>query len=154
MASPLLFAAVLVLLFLTSWIVLPAPSRTLLTLGVSAPELSAWLVVGSLVAAVLTLAAAGRGPLARATAVIAIVSTMLASVPLVELPFVVRRFNRTIRIALGDDVLRGAPSDRFARMRSAPVVLFDLFRGIDAGDALVSLVASRSRAAERRSARG
>ena len=138
MASPLLFAAVLVLLFLTSWIVLPAPSRTLLTLGVSAPELSAWLVVGSLVAAVLTLAAAGRGPLARATAVIAIVSTMLASVPLVELPFVVRRFNRTIRIALGDDVLRGAPSDRFARMRSAPVVLFDLFRGIDAGDALVA----------------
>jgi len=137
-AAPLLFAAAFVLVFLTSWIVLPAPNRTLLSLGVGAPELSAWLIAGGLVVGVLTLAAAGRGPLARATAVLALVSTMLASVPLVELPFVVRRFDRTMRTALGDDVLRGVPSDRRARMRSTPVVLVDLFRGIDAGDARVA----------------
>ena len=40
-ASRLLFAAALVLAFLTSWIFLPAPNRALLTLGVGAPELPA-----------------------------------------------------------------------------------------------------------------
>ena len=43
-----------------------------------------------------------------------------------------------MRAALGDDFLRDVPSDRRARMRSAPVVVLDLFRGIAAGHARVS----------------
>jgi hypothetical protein len=122
----LLFAAALVLVFLTSWIVLPAPNRLLLPLGVGAPELSAWLVLGCLIVGVLTLGAAGRDTFGRATRALAVVALVLASMPLVQLPFMVRRFDGTMRRALGDDFLRGVPSDRRARMRSAPIVSFDL----------------------------
>ena len=44
--SRLLLAAALVLVFLASWIMLPAPILPLLVLGVGAPELSAWLASG------------------------------------------------------------------------------------------------------------
>ena len=137
-ASRLLFAAALVLAFLTSWIVLPAPNRALLTLGVGAPELSHWLIVCGLVVGVLTLGAAGRGPWGRAAFILAVAATLLASVPLAQVPFVVRRFDATMRSALGDDFLRGVSAGRRAGMRSAPLVLADLFRGIDAGDARVT----------------
>lgn len=40
--SRLLLAAALVLFFLTSWIILPAPNRPPLMLGVGVPEVSAW----------------------------------------------------------------------------------------------------------------
>ena len=137
-ASGLLFAVALVLVFLTSWMVLPAPNRPLLALGVGAPELSPWLALGGLVVCVLVLGASDRDILARATLVVAAVATLLASVPLMRLPFVVRRFDATMRAALGDDFLRGVSSDRRARLRRAPIVFFDLFRGIDAGEARVS----------------
>ena len=127
LAFRLLFAAALVLVFLTSWIVLPAPNRLLLSLGVGAPELSAWLLLGCVAVGGLTLGVAGRGTLARATIVLAVVAAVLASAPLVRLPFAVRRFDATLRARLGDDFLRAVPSDRRARMRSTPVVFFDLF---------------------------
>src|SRR5258706_2147047 len=140
----LLFAAALVLLFVTSWIVLPAPNRLLLPLGVGAPEVSAWLVLGCLVVGGLTFGAAGRDRLGRATLVLAAVAVVLASMPLVQLPFVVRRFDGTMRRALGDDFLRDVPPDRRARMRPAPIVSFDLFipfslrGGNNAGEARVT----------------
>ena len=134
----LLFAAAILLVFLTSWIFLPAPNRRLLVLGVGAPELSAWLAIGGVVLGVLTVRNAGRNGLAQATFLLALVTAVLASLPLVQLPFVARRFEGTMRVALGDDFLREVPPDRRARMRPAPVVVLDLFRGIDAGHASVS----------------
>ncbi len=134
----LLFAAACVLLFLASWIVLPAPNRLLLTLGVGAPELSAWLALGCVIVCALTLGAAGRDPLTRFTLVLSAVATLLASAPLVRLPFVARRFDVAMRTALGDDFLQGAPSDRRARMRPSPFAVRDLFLGVDVGDARVT----------------
>lgn len=134
----LLLAAALVLVFLTSWIVLPAPNRPLLALGLGAPELSAWLALAGLIVCALTVGVAGRGLLAGAALVLAAVATVVASAPLVRLPFVVRRFDASMRAALGDNFLREIPSDRRAGMRSAPIVVFDLFRGVNAGDARVT----------------
>jgi acetyl esterase/lipase len=137
-ASRLLFAAALALAFLTSWIVLPAPNRTLLPLGVGAPELSHWLIVCALAVGVLTLGAARRGPWGRVAFILAAAAAVLASMPLARVPFAVRRFDAKMRAALGDDFLRGVPPVRRAGMRSAPIVLADLFRGIDAGAARVT----------------
>ena len=136
--SPLLCVAALVLAFLTSWIVLPAPNLRLLTLGVGAPEVSQWLIVCGLVIGLLTLGAAGRGPWGRLAFILAVAATLLASIPLARAPFVVRRFDATMRAALGADFLRGVPAAQRARMRPAPLVLTDLFRGIDAGSARVT----------------
>src|SRR5215470_16270302 len=118
--------------------VLPAPNRSLLALGVGAPELSPWLALGGLVVCVLAVGARERDILARATLGLAAVATVLASVPLVQIPFVVRRFDATMRAALGDDFLRGVSSDRRAGLRPAPIIFRDLFLGIDAGEARVS----------------
>ena len=140
----LLFAAALVLVFLTSWIVLPAPSRLLVPLGVGAPELSGWLALGCLAVGGLTLGAAGRDTLSRSTLALAAGALVLASMPLVQLPFAVRRFDSAMRRALGDDFLRGVPSDSLVRMRSAPIVPLDLFKpfslasGSGTGDARVT----------------
>ena len=133
----LLFAASLVLLFLASWIVLPAPNRALLTLAVGAPELSAWLALGGVIICALTLAAA-RHPLTPFTLALSIASTVLAAVPLVRVPFVARRFDASMRTALGDDFLRAVPADRRARMRPSPYAVRDLFLGIETGDARVT----------------
>jgi acetyl esterase/lipase len=105
---------------------------------VGAPELSSWLALGGFIVCVLTVGGRDRDILARATFVFAAVATVLASVPLVRLPFVVRRFDAAMRAALGDDFLLGVSSDRRARLRSAPVIFSDLFVGIDAGEARVS----------------
>jgi acetyl esterase/lipase len=137
-ASRLFLAAALILVFLTSWIVLPAPNRPLLALGLGAPELSAWLALAGLIICTLTVVAAGRGVLAGAALVLAAVATVVASAPLVQLPSVVRRFDAAMRAALGDDLLRGIPPDRRAVMRQAPIVFADLFRGVDVGDARVT----------------
>jgi acetyl esterase/lipase len=100
-ASRLLCAAALLLAFLTSWIFLPAPNLVLLALGIGAPELSQWLIVCGLVVAILTIGAAGRGPWGRAAFILAVVATLAASAPLAQVPFVIRRFDATMRAALG-----------------------------------------------------
>ncbi len=68
----------------------------------------------------------------------AVVAAVLAAAPLVRIPSAVRRFDATMRTALGDDFMSGIPADHRARMRGAPVVALDLFRGIAIGDALVT----------------
>jgi acetyl esterase/lipase len=128
-----LFSAALILIFLTSWIVLPAPNRLLLTLAVAAPEVSPWLSLCGLLLCTAILGVAGGGWLAHTAFVLGAIATVLASLPLARVPFTARRFDRAMRGALGVDYLAEVPSDRRARMRSAPVVLLDLFRGLDTG---------------------
>lgn len=90
-------------------------------------------VLAGLVVRGLTLGLSGRGTSATVTFVVAVAATILASAPIVQLPFVVRRFDAAMRTALGD-FLRTVPPDRRARMRTAPIVPIDFLRGIDVGD--------------------
>ena len=140
--SRLLLAAALILVFLACWIFLPAPNRPLLALGVGALEVSAWLLASGLIVAGLTFVIHGPPEGGRyvrwLTVSCAVVAAMLAALPLVRVPSVVRRFDAAMRASLGDDFLAGVPADQLARMRRAPVVALDLFRGIDAGDARVT----------------
>ena len=142
LAPRTLLATALILAFLAAWIFLPAPNRTLLALGVGAPELSAWLLAGALIvagAACTTHGPAKAGPFARrVTVFVAVVAAVLAAAPLVRIPSAARRFDATMRTALGDDFMSGIPADHRARMRGAPVVALDLFRGIAIGDARVT----------------
>jgi acetyl esterase/lipase len=134
----ILFAAALVFVFLTSWIVLPAPSLLLIPLGVGVPELSAWLVLAGVILCGLTVGVGGRGKWAAAALMLAAVATVAVSAPFVQLPFVVRRFDATMRAALGDSFLGTIPPARRFGMRSAPVVFLDLFRGVSTGTARIT----------------
>lgn len=94
-------------LFLASWIVLPPPIYLLLLLAVGAPEISIWL---------LGLAA---------------LAAVLASIPLVQFGGIARRFDVAMRSALGEHYLAEVPSAVRGEMRQRPLVVADLFRGID-----------------------
>ena len=132
-----LFAAAMVLLFLASWIYLPAPNRALLTLGVGAPEVCAWLALGGLVVAALSAAAGDGGSLARAALGIALLVAAIAAVPLVRVPSLTRGFDAAMRLALGERYLDGVPADRRARLRPSPFSARDFVLGIDAGQARI-----------------
>ena len=134
----LLLAAAVVLLFLASWIYLPAPNRLLLTLGVGAPELSPWLALGGLVVALLTSIVGDREPGWLAALAVSVVAVVMAAVPLVRLPFVARRFDTAMAAALGGDYLRGVAPDRLARMKRSPFGVRDFVLGIDTGDVRVT----------------
>ncbi len=138
LAPRLVFAVSLGSAFLSAWIVLPAPSRPFLILAVAATELSAWLVLIGLLLCAVTRVAIRRSRYTRATVALAGVVIVLASVPLVQLPFALRQFDRRMLTTLGDDFLRDLPANRLTQMRVRPVSLVDLFHGIDEGEARVT----------------
>lgn len=127
--SKLRLALATVVLFLSLWIVVPAPSRLLLPLAVGAPELSPWLLAVSLVLLGLSALHVRRSKLAAIAALLAASSAVLATLPLVRIPATTRRFDEAMVTALGKDALLGDDT-----MRPTPIVLRDLFLGIKADD--------------------
>jgi acetyl esterase/lipase len=138
LVSALIFAATAGLLFLTAWIVLPGWNYALFVLGVGAPEYSAWLLAGSLLAAALAMTVLRSMRLSRLTLPIALMSAILASIPLVRAAPAIRRFDMEMDRALGTNYLAGVPEPVTRAMRSMPIVPADLFRGLADSDALVS----------------
>jgi acetyl esterase/lipase len=121
--------AALLLLSLTCWIVVPAPTRLLLPLSVGAPELSPWLALAG-----LALLAAGGvtytgGLGSRTTLAASLAATALASVPLLQLPGTIGRADAAMRRSLGAGVL-DAPAG--GAMQPAPIDVATLFRGFAA----------------------
>src|SRR5688572_23400019 len=88
----LLLGLSVLLLFVSLWIVVPAPNMALLPLGVGAPELSPLLLGAS----VLLAGVAFRrrdGAVRGAAACLAVITTILCAMPLARFPFAVRRFD-------------------------------------------------------------
>ncbi len=80
----IVFAAAGILVFLSLWVVIPAPTRVLLLLGVSAPEISPLLLVAALVTAVL--AWRGAGPIQKVALALALMAGVLFTLPLAQYP--------------------------------------------------------------------
>lgn len=133
MADWALRLAALLLLFLASWIVIPAPIRFLLPLSVGAPELSAWLAAAGLA---LTVAAAATGRRGRAGAGLALGATALAAVPLVQLPGAITRADAAMRQAFGPDALD--PPARHRPLRQNRINAGELFTGLDTCESRVT----------------
>ncbi|MBW4551490.1 MAG: alpha/beta hydrolase [Aphanocapsa sp. GSE-SYN-MK-11-07L] len=120
-------------LFVSSWIVIPAPTFLLLPLSVGAPEISPWLVVGNAIALLLLLQAKFRRHwLYRFGLAASLLALMLSLLPLLQLPGTHQRFETVISSALGADYLKGISAAAQQKMRPAPFVLVDAFRGIPA----------------------
>ena len=117
-------------LFLTVWIVVPAPTFTLLPLGVGAPEISPWLIGANAIAAILALQYCTESWLFRAVLVCSLVSLLISALPLSQFPAANQRAANAMQSALGADYLAGIPPGRQTAMRPRPFVLMDVFRGI------------------------
>jgi acetyl esterase/lipase len=130
----LTLTAAIALVAASIWIVVPAPLRVLLPLGVGAPELSVWLMtIGALLAAA-ALFDVRSGHTGRLTLALALLAVALSLVPLVRAATAIPRLDRAMRSALGDHFSDQLPAGVQAAMRPAPIVIGDLFRGLQAPD--------------------
>jgi acetyl esterase/lipase len=135
-----LLAIVLTLatLFLASWIFINAPTRRLLPLSVGAPEISAWLILGSLAAIGLSLPGVRRRVWDRWVLAAAVIAVALALTPLARFSATSRRAEVSMRAALGDNLRRNIPAGVRAEFRSRPLVLPELLGRIPIGAVVVT----------------
>jgi acetyl esterase/lipase len=141
--SPFLRVLALVIavptLVLAVWIVLPAPTYWFLTYSVGAVEISAWLLLASLVALALAWADARAGSqLATVAFSVALAAFVLAVSTYVRFPATSSGFDREMARALGSDPLKNVPESVRANFRAHPLIVSELFTGIPLGDATVT----------------
>lgn len=129
--------AAVALIFIVSWIFLPASNRLLLPLAVGAPELSHWLVLAGLTIGMGALAAPQRSAMTWTTLALAAAATLMAAVPLLQAPFAIRRFNDRL-LAIGPEVLEAGPAAAGVTMRRAPIILWELWSGVRTGEARIA----------------
>ena len=75
----------------------------------------------------------GTSRLPQLALVLAIASSALASTPLLRAPSTIRRFDAEMSRAFGAEFLQTVPEPVRRRMRTTPVSVVDLFRGVDFG---------------------
>jgi acetyl esterase/lipase len=92
----LALAASAALLFVSAWILIPAPHPLLLPLAVGAPEVSPVLVVCGMLLAALSARHARRDTLARLALVCAATASLLSLLPVFQLPVTIGAFDRAI----------------------------------------------------------
>lgn len=132
------FGLSLITLFGASWIVVPAPNRTLLNLSVGAPEVSVWLVIMALVAIVGAIRTWRVHMIARVATVAGVVAILLACWPIVRFPAMAARTENSLRTTLGEDYLDAVPFERQLLLRPSPVLVAELFRGLPKDSVLVT----------------
>jgi acetyl esterase/lipase len=91
-------AASATLLFLSVWIVVPAPHYFLYPLAVGSPEVAPILLAGGIVLLMITARHARRRSIARLAFVFAAIASLLSLVPVVQLPIALARFNRAMAV--------------------------------------------------------
>ena len=122
-------AASALLLFVSVWILVPAPNRFLLPLAVGAPELSPALLIAGVLVSALSAAYARRRDTARLALVLAATSVVLSLLPVAQLPFALQRFNQaTMRIdtdppGVQSGDIRVTRNVSFAKSGGAPLSL-------------------------------
>ena len=121
-------------LFLSLWVVIPAPTMFLLPLSIGAPEVSLWLVGVNAIAILLLLKFPRKGWLSRLFLVCSAVALTLSLLPLLQFPSTNQRFSVAMQSGLGADYINQIPQTKRATMRPTPLALFDVFRGIPTSD--------------------
>ncbi len=135
---PLLFSLLipsllsLVGLFLSLWIVTPAPTFSLLPLAIGAPEVSPWLIALNLSAVLLTLRGIHHGWIYRIAFACSLVAFMLSLIPLMQFPIANQQAATAMHKALGEAYLSEISQEKQAQFRPSPFVWLDSFRGIPA----------------------
>ena len=96
LADFILLIASAVLLFLSVWIVVPAPHAVLYPVAVGSPEVSPLLLAGSIILLIISARRVRRDRTARLTLAFAAIASVLALVPVVQLPIALARFDRAM----------------------------------------------------------
>ena len=116
-------------LFLSLWIIIPAPTWSLLPLGVCAPELSPWLAVINAIALILAIVF-NRGWWSNLVIVCSLIGIVVSLLPLVQFTAVNRSFEAEMERVLGTNYMGSISQKAKAQMRLQPLAIADVFRGI------------------------
>ncbi|WP_019509156.1 alpha/beta hydrolase [Pleurocapsa sp. PCC 7319] len=116
--------------FLSLWIIVPAPTFSLLVFGVGVPELSPWVTGLNAIALMLILVRFQLNYFNALTLVITLIALALSLLPLIQFSAANTRFQSEIENVLGKDYLQQIPPTLRAKMRPQPLVLADVFRGV------------------------
>ena len=124
-------------LFLSVWIVIPAPTLRLLPLGVGAPEVSPWLLVLNAIAfGSVRLMSSGAKRHHRWLYRLGLFASLLglfwSALPLLQLPATAQRMATAMVEGLGADY-KGTIASEVRRLRSQPFILTEVFTGIKLG---------------------
>lgn len=115
-------------LFLSAWIVLPAPTMTLLVLGVGTPEVSPWLLLLNITA--LLLAWFIRPRIKLIACIASLVGILICGWLLVNIQPTQAQMARAMEQGLGKDYLEKIPLNAKLQMRSTPFTFANSFGGI------------------------
>lgn len=129
---PLLLTAIV--LFLSLWSVIPAPNMTLLPLSVGAPEISMWLLGGSVIG--LASQMIFRVQLWPQTLhwvgiSLSIISLVINAHPFVQMPGTIAQANTAMHQALGSNYAADIPAVVQSTWRPHPFSITTALRGID-----------------------
>jgi acetyl esterase/lipase len=117
-------------LFLSLWIILPAPTMLLLPLSVGAPEVSPWLLIGNAIFFLLALSGTQRDRLRQTALSLSTVGLLLSLVPLAQFSGVAQQTQAVMGQAFGARYWAGLPQSVLAPLRVRPFSFADAFRGI------------------------
>jgi acetyl esterase/lipase len=125
----------LVGLFLSIWIILPAPIFSLLPFSVGAPEISpGLLILNGLVTVAIAIGFWLRGfrypKLFCGTLCLSGLALVLSASPLLQFSAVQQQAQAAIATSLGRDYLQAIPPALTAKMRPQPLVIADIWSGI------------------------
>ncbi len=121
-------------LFLSLWIVVPAPTLSLLPLGVGAPEISPWLFILNAIALLFLLFNHAKGWIFSLAIACSVVGLALTAYPLTQIASANQQASNALYQTLGIDYLAKIPPQLQAQMRLQPFALIDVFRGVASQD--------------------
>ncbi|PSB64053.1 esterase [Chroococcidiopsis cubana CCALA 043] len=119
----------LVCCFLSLWTIVPAPTFSLLPLGIGAPEVSPWLVVVNTIALLLVALRLQSSWVYGVALSCSLLGLLLSLLPLIQFPAVNARIAADMEAEFGKAVLTTAPPIPDA-VRLHPFIWVDAFRGI------------------------
>ena len=116
-------------LLLSLWIIIPAPTFSLLPFGVCAPELSPWLIALNAIA-LASVFWIFPSWLSNLIIVCSLLGLLISFLPLLQFSATNHRFTAEMERVLGADYVQDLPQDLQVLMRSKPLAIADVFRGI------------------------
>jgi acetyl esterase/lipase len=117
-------------LFLSLWVIVPAPTMFLYPLAVGAPEISPWLVAINTIALLLNLLRRHQGKVYIILLICNLFALILGLLPLMQFPAANAAVATQMQAVLGENYLAAVPQADRAQLRPQPFILADTFRGI------------------------
>ncbi|MEG4508244.1 alpha/beta hydrolase [Microcoleus sp. F6_B4] len=121
-------------LFLSLWVIVPAPAMFLYPLAVGAPEISPWLVGINTIALLLNLLGRHQGKVYIILSICNLFALILSLLPLMQFPAANAAIATQMQAVLGENYLAAVPQADRVQLRPQPFILADAFRGIPIRD--------------------